>query len=156
MLIIILIPNWFRRDVFGSNTIPPKPPKTFMQLVWEALQDVTLIILQVRHTKNIWPPATKYLLDFSDPIILQVAAAISLCLSFYSPPSGSGNSNGARMHLIQKVKSWKVSMPISLNTFLQWVQLFFRPWRGRGAQYGLDRGPGHSTRCDHSGPCHCL
>ncbi|GIX93451.1 hypothetical protein CEXT_397121 [Caerostris extrusa] len=25
----------------------PKPPKTFLQLVWEALQDVTLIILQV-------------------------------------------------------------------------------------------------------------
>ena len=52
-----------RQDVFGSNTIPPKPPKTFLeviisrffpqrpivsfQLVWEALQDVTLIILEV-------------------------------------------------------------------------------------------------------------
>jgi len=54
-----------RRDVFGSNTIPPKPPKTFLQLVWEALQDVTLIILQV-------------------------AAVVSLALSFYSPPSESG------------------------------------------------------------------
>ena len=53
MMIIKLILDWCRRDVFGSNTIPPKPPKTFMQLVWEALQDVTLIILQVRHTKNI-------------------------------------------------------------------------------------------------------
>ena len=52
-MLLTLIPDWFRRDVFGSNTIPPKPPKTFMQLVWEALQDVTLIILQVRHTKNI-------------------------------------------------------------------------------------------------------
>ena len=27
--------------------IPPKPPKTFLQLMWEAVQDVTLIILQV-------------------------------------------------------------------------------------------------------------
>ena len=36
-----------RRDVFGSNTIPPKPPKTFLQLVWEALQDITLIILEI-------------------------------------------------------------------------------------------------------------
>lgn len=36
-----------RRETFGSNTIPPKPPKTFLQLVWEALQDVTLIILEV-------------------------------------------------------------------------------------------------------------
>merc|ERR1711887_180255 len=50
-----------RQDVFGSNTIPPKPPKTFLELVWEALQDVTLIILQV-------------------------AAVVSLALSFYKPP----------------------------------------------------------------------
>ncbi|BFZ08779.1 hypothetical protein BsWGS_11818 [Bradybaena similaris] len=50
-----------RRRVFGSNVIPPKPPKSFLQLVWEALQDVTLIILIV-------------------------AAIISLGLSFYKPP----------------------------------------------------------------------
>ncbi|XP_017791251.1 PREDICTED: plasma membrane calcium-transporting ATPase 3 isoform X3 [Habropoda laboriosa] len=49
-----------RRDTFGSNSIPPKPPKTFLQLVWEALQDVTLIILEV-------------------------AALVSLGLSFYQP-----------------------------------------------------------------------
>lgn len=49
-----------RRETFGSNTIPPKPPKTFLQLVWEALQDVTLIILEV-------------------------AALVSLGLSFYAP-----------------------------------------------------------------------
>lgn len=54
-----------RRDVFGSNTIPPKPPKTFIELVWEALQDVTLIILEV-------------------------AAVVSLALSLYTPPPGSG------------------------------------------------------------------
>ncbi len=39
----------------------PKRPKTFLQLVWEALQDVTLIILEV-------------------------AAILSLGLSFYKPP----------------------------------------------------------------------
>lgn len=50
-----------RQQTFGSNTIPPKPPKTFLTLVWEALQDVTLIILQV-------------------------AAVVSLGLSFYKPP----------------------------------------------------------------------
>ena len=49
-----------RRETFGSNTIPPKPPKTFLQLVWEALQDVTLIILEI-------------------------AALVSLGLSFYQP-----------------------------------------------------------------------
>lgn len=36
-----------RKAFFGPNSIPPKPPKTFLQLVWEALQDMTLIILQV-------------------------------------------------------------------------------------------------------------
>ncbi|KAL1449107.1 hypothetical protein WDU94_000340 [Cyamophila willieti] len=49
-----------RREVFGSNTIPSKPSKTFLQLVWEALQDVTLIILEI-------------------------AAIVSLALSFYHP-----------------------------------------------------------------------
>ncbi|CAG5101032.1 Similar to ATP2B3: Plasma membrane calcium-transporting ATPase 3 (Homo sapiens) [Cotesia congregata] len=49
-----------RRDTFGSNSIPPKPPKTFLTLVWEALQDVTLIILEI-------------------------AALVSLGLSFYHP-----------------------------------------------------------------------
>lgn len=49
-----------RRETFGSNVIPPKPPKTFLTLVWEALQDVTLIILEV-------------------------ASLVSLGLSFYSP-----------------------------------------------------------------------
>ncbi|XP_056107079.1 plasma membrane calcium-transporting ATPase 1b isoform X1 [Rhinichthys klamathensis goyatoka] len=52
-----------RKEEFGKNFIPPKKPKTFLQLVWEALQDVTLIILEV-------------------------AAIISLGLSFYKPPDG--------------------------------------------------------------------
>uniref|UniRef100_A0A8C7GER4 Calcium-transporting ATPase n=1 Tax=Oncorhynchus kisutch TaxID=8019 RepID=A0A8C7GER4_ONCKI len=52
-----------RKEVYGENLIPPKKPKTFLQLVWEALQDVTLIILEV-------------------------AALISLGLSFYQPPGG--------------------------------------------------------------------
>lgn len=54
-----------RKLIFGKNFIPPKKPKTFIQLVWEALQDVTLIILEI-------------------------AAIISLGLSFYHPP-GEGN-----------------------------------------------------------------
>ncbi|XP_064094665.1 plasma membrane calcium-transporting ATPase 2-like isoform X5 [Macrobrachium nipponense] len=36
-----------RRDVFGANVIPPKAPKSFLHLVWEAMKDTTLIILQV-------------------------------------------------------------------------------------------------------------
>uniref|UniRef100_A0A8C9QRF3 Calcium-transporting ATPase n=1 Tax=Scleropages formosus TaxID=113540 RepID=A0A8C9QRF3_SCLFO len=52
-----------RHTAFGKNFIPPKKAKTFLQLVWEALQDVTLIILEI-------------------------AAIISLGLSFYHPPGG--------------------------------------------------------------------
>ncbi|XP_059184441.1 plasma membrane calcium-transporting ATPase 2 isoform X2 [Centropristis striata] len=61
-----------RKEIYGRNLIPPKKPKTFLQLVWEALQDVTLIILEI-------------------------AALISLGLSFYHPPgeSGGGESCGA-------------------------------------------------------------
>uniref|UniRef100_A0A8C5DTD3 Calcium-transporting ATPase n=1 Tax=Gouania willdenowi TaxID=441366 RepID=A0A8C5DTD3_GOUWI len=50
-----------RGQTYGQNFIPPKKPKTFLELVWEALQDVTLIILEA-------------------------AAIISLGLSFYQPP----------------------------------------------------------------------
>ncbi|XP_030748678.1 plasma membrane calcium-transporting ATPase 2 isoform X1 [Sitophilus oryzae] len=56
-----------RRETFGSNSIPPKPPKTFLQLVWEALQDITLIILEV-------------------------AAIVSLGLSFYQPQQEESES----------------------------------------------------------------
>nr|XP_057910520.1 plasma membrane calcium-transporting ATPase 2 isoform X3 [Doryrhamphus excisus] len=60
-----------RKEIFGKNLIPPKKPKTFLQLVWEALQDVTLIILEV-------------------------AALVSLGLSFYHPPGeSSGESCGS-------------------------------------------------------------
>ena len=59
-----------RRTYFGSNTIPPRPPKTFWKLVWEACQDVTLIILII-------------------------AAIISLGLSFYTGGSeGGGHGEG--------------------------------------------------------------
>lgn len=58
-----------RRLVFGQNVIPPKKPKTFLELVWEALQDVTLIILEI-------------------------AAIISLVLSFYRPPGGDNEMCG--------------------------------------------------------------
>ncbi|KAL3102112.1 hypothetical protein niasHS_003521 [Heterodera schachtii] len=51
-----------RRCAFGRNEIPPVPPKSFLRLAWEAMQDVTLLILLA-------------------------AAVISLVLSFYKPPN---------------------------------------------------------------------
>lgn len=53
-----------RKSVFGRNFIPPQKPKTFLELVWEALQDMTLFILEV-------------------------AAIVSLGLAFYHPSGGS-------------------------------------------------------------------
>ncbi|XP_029292014.1 plasma membrane calcium-transporting ATPase 3b isoform X2 [Cottoperca gobio] len=58
-----------RYQAFGQNFIPPKKAKTFLELVWEALQDVTLIILEA-------------------------AAIISLGLSFYQPPGKDTESCG--------------------------------------------------------------
>uniref|UniRef100_F7ELD2 Calcium-transporting ATPase n=1 Tax=Monodelphis domestica TaxID=13616 RepID=F7ELD2_MONDO len=58
-----------RKQIYGQNFIPPKKPKTFLQLVWEALQDVTLIILEI-------------------------AAIISLGLSFYAPPGEQNEACG--------------------------------------------------------------
>ncbi|CAH8585705.1 unnamed protein product [Schistosoma rodhaini] len=58
-----------RREVFGTNIIPPTPPKSFFQLMWEALQDVTLIVLMV-------------------------AAAVSLLLALYSKYFGGEHSSG--------------------------------------------------------------
>lgn len=61
-----------RRETFGSNVIPPKPPKTFCQLVCEAVQDITLIILIV-------------------------AALVSLVLSLYSPQEESDGELSAEI-----------------------------------------------------------
>lgn len=62
-----------RHNAFGRNFIPPKKAKTFLQLVWEALQDVTLIILEI-------------------------AAIISLGLSFYHPPGGDSEGRYTKCH----------------------------------------------------------
>lgn len=36
-----------RRDIFSTNTYVEKPPKGFWSFVWDAMQDLTLIILAV-------------------------------------------------------------------------------------------------------------
>uniref|UniRef100_A0AC35GDQ2 Cation-transporting P-type ATPase N-terminal domain-containing protein n=1 Tax=Panagrolaimus sp. PS1159 TaxID=55785 RepID=A0AC35GDQ2_9BILA len=59
-----------RRDKYGANEIPPQPIKSFFALVWEALQDLTLLILLI-------------------------SAIISLGLSFYKPPEEEGHEEKA-------------------------------------------------------------
>uniref|UniRef100_A0A0K0F2H5 Calcium-transporting ATPase n=1 Tax=Strongyloides venezuelensis TaxID=75913 RepID=A0A0K0F2H5_STRVS len=69
-----------RRKVFGKNEIPPVPSKSFLKLVWEALQDITLIILLA-------------------------SAVVSLVLSFWKPPHevSGGDPNDAEVEWIEGV-----------------------------------------------------
>ncbi|XP_068450002.1 plasma membrane calcium-transporting ATPase 1-like [Clinocottus analis] len=94
-----------RKLIFGQNVIPPQKPKTFLKLVWEALQDITLMILMV-------------------------AAVISLALSFYSSPnierrncgkaaSGAGSESDA---------GWIESIAILLSVVCVVLVTAFNDW----------------------------
>jgi len=102
-----------RRDVFGSNTIPPKPPKTFWQLVWEALQDVTLIILQV-------------------------AAIVSLALSFYKPPQGDEEEE----HSTDWIEGFAILLAVVIVVFVTAFNDWSKEKQFRGLQ---DRIEGEQT-----------
>uniref|UniRef100_A0A3B5QR21 Calcium-transporting ATPase n=1 Tax=Xiphophorus maculatus TaxID=8083 RepID=A0A3B5QR21_XIPMA len=96
-----------RRDVFGQNLIPPKKPKTFLQLVWEALQDVTLIILEV-------------------------AAVISLGLSFYRPPDTErqhcGKAAGGGHDETEAEAGWIEGAAILLSVICVVLVTAFNDW----------------------------
>ncbi|XP_015124545.1 plasma membrane calcium-transporting ATPase 2 isoform X1 [Diachasma alloeum] len=82
-----------RRDTFGSNMIPPKPPKTFLQLVWEALQDVTLIILEI-------------------------AALVSLGLSFYHPVDDPSDVVDVKIHEDEAKYGWIEGLAILISVIV--------------------------------------
>ncbi|XP_051950145.1 plasma membrane calcium-transporting ATPase 3-like isoform X1 [Xyrauchen texanus] len=96
-----------RQLVFGQNFIPPKKPKTFLQLVWEALQDVTLIILEI-------------------------AAIISLGLSFYQPPGGDseacGNVSTGAEDEGEAEAGWIEGAAILLSVFCVVLVTAFNDW----------------------------
>ncbi|KAJ8265937.1 hypothetical protein COCON_G00150360 [Conger conger] len=96
-----------RREVFGQNFIPPKQPKTFLQLVWEALQDVTLIILEI-------------------------AAIISLGLSFYQPPGeeseGCGQGSGGAEDEGEAEAGWIEGAAILLSVICVVLVTAFNDW----------------------------
>ncbi|XP_074990869.1 plasma membrane calcium-transporting ATPase 3 [Calonectris borealis] len=96
-----------RRQVFGQNWIPPKRPKTFAELVWEALQDVTLIILEV-------------------------AAVVSLGLSFYAPPSGDtevcGQASGGAEDEGEAEAGWIEGAAILLSVACVVLVTAFNDW----------------------------
>lgn len=88
-----------RRETFGSNVIPPKPPKTFFRLIWEALQDVTLIILEV-------------------------AALISLGLSFYHP----ADENPGETKEEEEHYAWIEGLAILISVFVVVLVTAFNDW----------------------------
>ncbi|XP_077327191.1 plasma membrane calcium-transporting ATPase 1 isoform X7 [Lithobates pipiens] len=95
-----------RQEVFGKNLIPPKKPKTFLQLVWEALQDVTLIILEI-------------------------AAIISLGLSFYRPPGGNNDLCGEASGAVEEEEGeagWIEGAAILLSVVCVVLVTAFNDW----------------------------
>ncbi|XP_037615855.1 plasma membrane calcium-transporting ATPase 1a isoform X1 [Sebastes umbrosus] len=96
-----------RKTVFGENLIPPKKPKTFLQLVWEALQDVTLIILEV-------------------------AAIVSLGLSFYRPPDAErehcGKAAGGAEDENESEAGWIEGAAILLSVICVVLVTAFNDW----------------------------
>ncbi|XP_061576809.1 plasma membrane calcium-transporting ATPase 1-like [Cololabis saira] len=96
-----------RTQEFGQNIIPPKKPKTFLQLVWETLQDVTLIILEI-------------------------AAIISLGLSFYSPPDAErkhcGNAVGGAEDEGEGEAGWIEGVAILLSVVCVVLVTAFNDW----------------------------
>ncbi|XP_067090048.1 plasma membrane calcium-transporting ATPase 4 isoform X1 [Osmerus mordax] len=96
-----------RKEEFGQNLIPPKKPKTFLQLVWEALQDVTLIILEV-------------------------AAIVSLGLSFYRPPDAErencGNAAGGAEDEGEADTGWIEGAAILLSVVCVVLVTAFNDW----------------------------
>lgn len=65
-----------RRTAYGKNEIPPKPMKTFLQLCWDALHDLLLVILLV-------------------------CAIVSIGLSFYKPPKEEGEEDEGEFNILQ-------------------------------------------------------
>ncbi|KAL4658425.1 plasma membrane calcium-transporting ATPase 1 [Arapaima gigas] len=96
-----------RKAAFGQNFIPPKKPKTFLQLVWEALQDVTLIILEV-------------------------AAIVSLGLSFYRPPDAErehcGKAAGGVQDENESEAGWIEGAAILLSVICVVLVTAFNDW----------------------------
>ena len=87
-----------RCQLYGENAIPPSKPKTFLQLVWEALHDATLIILEV-------------------------AALISLLLAFYTPSEEPTNKEpgappGGPADTSEQDASWIEGAAILVSVFI--------------------------------------
>ena len=104
-----------RANQFGRNEIPPKPPKPFYLLMWEALQDTTLIILIA-------------------------SAAISLVLSFYV--HGDSKKEEYHMYVEEPNVEWIEGAAILIAVLVVVFVTSFNDWskerQFRGLQSKID------------------
>lgn len=82
-----------RKQLYGENSIPPSKAKTFIQLVWEALHDATLIILEI-------------------------AAIISLALAFYSAPATEEDGSPSGGDSSEQEASWIEGAAILISVLI--------------------------------------
>ncbi|CAI5695321.1 plasma membrane calcium-transporting ATPase 1 isoform X1 [Oreochromis niloticus] len=107
-----------RMEKFGANVIPPKKPKNFLELVWAALQDITLIILVV-------------------------AAIISLGLSFYHPPSAERHNCSSAATVVENEgeaeAEWIEGAAILLSVVVVALVTAFNEWSKEKQFRGLQK-----------------
>ncbi|GAU93669.1 hypothetical protein RvY_05571-2 [Ramazzottius varieornatus] len=115
-----------RRAVYGANVIPPKPPKAFLRLVWEALQDVTLIILEV-------------------------AAVISLILSFlhFDDPDEEKRPGAAADASVEWIESVAIIVSVVVVVFVTAFNDYTKERQFRGLQSKIDTD--HKIACIRNG-----
>ncbi|KAA8578880.1 hypothetical protein FQN60_005415, partial [Etheostoma spectabile] len=111
------------REESGQNHIPPQKPKTFVELVWEALQDVTLILLRL-------------------------AAIFSLALSFYHPPMQirQSKASGGVEDGGEAAAGWIDSIAILLLVVCVVLETAFNDWSKEKQFRGLQRRIEHDQK----------
>ncbi|CEF71354.1 Plasma membrane calcium-transporting ATPase 3 [Strongyloides ratti] len=102
-----------RRNFFGKNEIPPHPPKSFFTLVWEALQDVTLIILLV-------------------------SAIVSLALSFYRPPDEGETPSDSSEHDAGWIEGVAILISVVVVVLVTALNDFTKERQFRGLQAKIE------------------
>uniref|UniRef100_A0A1I8F266 P-type Ca(2+) transporter n=1 Tax=Macrostomum lignano TaxID=282301 RepID=A0A1I8F266_9PLAT len=109
-----------RQRAFGANSIPPKPPKTFLQLAFEAMQDYTLLMLVV-------------------------CAFISLAISLYQKFRSKSGSAAAASHGddTEEQAGWIEGVAIAFAVIVVVIVTAFNDWskerQFRGLQAKLEQ-----------------
>lgn len=100
-----------REKIFGRNEIPPKPPKTFLRLAFEALHDTTLIVLMI-------------------------CAILSIGLSFYHPP-GTTAAEDQKQEIYEQNLEWVEGVAILIAVIVVVTVTAFNDWRKEKQFRGL-------------------